>query len=262
MDVWNRQIQAARIFTFAALVDLDFKCQVRTAGLVKSKEVVIQVTESKDPRASATFARNLLISDVNSLPSESLLESLPLTSPTSQASTSHASTLHFVPTATTPRPTVDYASDSEEEEDFVETLEEANQKSDEKQESSRKASVVSRHRRVGILNFNNPDVQSPGGANQDTSRKVAEVLLSLGGASSPLDRLTSSRVSIEFNAAQDAAKTPTVVNLGLDEAEYLFQARQDRGGGRVQWQEFKESEGCIFKLLGCHKLQRTSFAQP
>ncbi|KAF8924597.1 hypothetical protein BGZ58_001629 [Dissophora ornata] len=35
----------------------------------------------------------------------------------------------------------------------------------------------------------------------------------------------------------------------LDEAEDIFQARQDRGEGRVQWQEFKESEGCIFKLL-------------
>ena len=38
-----------------------------------------------------------------------------------------------------------------------------------------------------------------------------------------------------------------VVNLGLDEVEDLFQTRQDRGGARVQWQEFKESKG-IFQV--------------
>ena len=37
------------------------------------------------------------------------------------------------------------------------------------------------------------------------------------------------------------------MNLGLDEAEDLFQTRQDRGGARVQWQEFKESKG-IFQV--------------
>ncbi|KAK3837706.1 MAG: hypothetical protein JOS17DRAFT_372011 [Linnemannia elongata] len=72
---------------------------------------------------------------------------------------------------------------------------------------SKRASRASRLQgpgEFGVLDFNEPNIQSPG-ANQDTPREISNVLHSLSGPRSALKGSTSSWTSIEFNAAEDVA---------------------------------------------------------